>query len=137
MCDVRHNNNMTRVIHTATDAKIVCEMFVKCLIGKGPSETSYANWSKDAKHRVQAKLAGIFEPIWPENNSPLPWRLTKEEKDVLEQRMSNCVWPHYMEPMYYKGIPPAYLRSRISWGYYSPMYFLNSLFIFTCDHIIT
>ena len=79
-------------------------MIIKCLIGKGPSDTSYGNWSKDAKHRAQAKILGIFEPIWPENNGPLPWRLTKDDRDELEERMSNIVWPHYMEPLYYKGI---------------------------------
>lgn len=78
-------------------------MIVKCLVGKGPSDTSYGNWSKDAKHRKQAKIQGIFEGIWPENNGPLPWRLTKEDKQELEERMANCVWPHYMEALYYKG----------------------------------
>ena len=87
-----------------TDSKIVCEMIVSNLIGKGPSGTSYANWSKDPKHRAQAKILGIFEDIWPENNGPLPWRLTRHERDELEERMSNVVWPHYIEPMYYKGI---------------------------------
>ena len=78
-------------------------MIMKALIGKGPTGSSYAKWSKDPKHRAQAKMLGIFEHIWPENNGPLPWRLTKDDKCELEGRMYSCVWPHYMEPLYYDG----------------------------------
>ena len=85
------------------DGKITAEMIVRCLIGKGPYDTSYGNWNKDEKHRTQAKILGIFEPIWPENGGALEWRLTKNDKVILEQRMKSCVWPHYMERLYYKG----------------------------------
>lgn len=76
---------------------------MKISIGKGPSGSSYANWSKDAKHRKQAKLLNIYEDVWPENGGPLPWRLTKDDKDDLDLRMANVIWPHYMERLYYKG----------------------------------
>ena len=76
---------------------------MKAMIGKGPTGTSYANWNKDLKHRSQAKMLGIFENIWPENNGPLPWRLTQADKRELEGRMRSCVWPRYMEPLYYRG----------------------------------
>ena len=79
-------------------------MFVKCLIGKGPSDTSYYSWSKDAKHRKQAKDLGVFEEIWPGNDGPLPWRLTKDQRDFLDDRMSRVVWPHYVERLFYKGL---------------------------------
>ena len=79
-------------------------MMVKGLIGKGPADTSYNSWSKDPRHRKQAKLLGIFEEIWPENDAPLPWRLTKDQRDLLDERMSRVVWPHYVERLFYKGL---------------------------------
>ena len=85
------------------DSKVLCEMIVKCLVGNGESGTSYSSWSKDAKHRVQAEILGIFESIWPGNDGPLPWRLTRENIRFLDERMSRVVWPHYVERLYYKG----------------------------------
>ena len=73
------------------DSKVLCEMIVKCLVGKGESDTSYSSWSKDAKHRVQAELLGIFESIWPGNDGPLPWRLTREKIRFCDERMSRVV----------------------------------------------
>lgn len=89
-------------------------MIIKCLVGKGATGTSYTNWSKDAKHRAQAKILGIFEPIWPENGGELPWRLTKPDKVLLEERMRNCVWPHYMERLFYKGMLPHYIHVTVT-----------------------
>ena len=86
-----------------TDSVLVTNMLVNCFIGKGPSDSSYKSWSLDPKHRAQAKTLGIFESIWPGNGGALPWRLTKDARDLLESRMGNCVWPHYMERLYYKG----------------------------------
>ena len=86
-----------------TDCKVFTENFVKCLVGKGTSTSSYSSWNKDTKHREQAKILGIMESIWPENNGPLPWRLTKRQRELLDKRMSTVVWPHYMERLYYKG----------------------------------
>lgn len=78
-------------------------MVMKILIGKGPQGSSYANWSKDPKHRKQAKLLNVYESVWPENGGPLPWRLTTADKKELDLRMRNVVWPHYFERLYYKG----------------------------------
>ena len=76
---------------------------MKILIGKGSAGTSYANWGKDPKHRKQAKLLNIYESVWPENGGPLPWRLSRADKNELDLRMRNVVWPHYFERLYYKG----------------------------------
>ena len=76
---------------------------MKCFVGKGKSGTGYASWNKDASHRAHAKKLGMFQDIWPENGGPLPWRLTADEKKTVELRMSNVVWPHYVERLYYKG----------------------------------
>lgn len=85
------------------DTKVFTENVVKTLVGKGPAETSYANWNKDLKHRQLAKQLGIMEEIWPENNGPLPWRLTKQQRTMLDKRMGTIKWPHYMERLFYKG----------------------------------
>ena len=85
------------------DSKVLCEMVVKCLVGKGESDTSYSSWNKDGKHRAQAQMLGIFESIWPGNDGPLPWRLTRKQILFLDERMSRVVWPHYVERLYYKG----------------------------------
>ena len=78
-------------------------MVMKILIGKGSAGTSYANWGKDPKHRKQAKLLNIYESVWPENGGPLPWRLSRADKNDLDLRMRNVVWPHYFERLYYEG----------------------------------
>lgn len=85
------------------DSKVLCEAVVKTMIGKGPSESSYSNWSRDPKHRKAAKTFGIMEDIWPENDGALPWRLTKEQRDLLDQQMGRVMWPHYMERLFYRG----------------------------------
>ena len=96
------------------DSKVFCEMVVKCLIGKGPCGTSYHNWNKDDKHRTQARILGIFESIWPGNDGPLPWRLTREQLLFLDKRMSRVLWPHYVERLYYKGYS-FWLRPSRMW----------------------
>ena len=85
------------------DSKVFCEMVVKCLVGKGRADTSYHSWNKDVKHRRQAQILGIFESVWPGNDGPLPWRLTREQLRFLDERLSRVLWPHYVERLYYKG----------------------------------
>ena len=57
----------------------------------------------DPKHRRQSQIRGIFENVWPDNNGPLPWRLTAAQRRLLDMRMKNVVWPHYMERLCYSG----------------------------------
>lgn len=104
------------------DSKILTEMAMKCLVGKGPTGTSYTNWNKDAKHRRQAQTRGIFRDIWPGNDGPLPWRLTAAQRRILDERMKNIVWPHYMERLCYDG--KIYI--------YYQMYIINHVYIFIC-----
>ena len=72
------------------------------LVGK-VSNCGYSGWNKDTKHREHCKTLGIFEELWTENGGQLPWRLTKAQRLMLDQRMSTVLWPHYIEPLYYKG----------------------------------
>ncbi len=75
---------------------------MKLLVGK-VSGCGYQSWNKDATHRQQCKTLGIFEELWPENGGHLHWRLTTEQRLLLDQRMSHISWPHHVEPLYYKG----------------------------------
>ena len=87
---------------------------MKLLVGKG-SHGMYKNWQKkDDKHRRQCKLRGVFESCWPENGGPLPWRLTKEQVQLLDTRMSNVMWPHYMERLFYRGAS-CWIKSNRMW----------------------
>lgn len=92
--------NVGEMMH---DSKVFTEMVVKTLVGKGPAESGYQTYNKDAAHRRQAKTLGIMEDTWPENGGPLPFRLTKPQRDLLHKRMASVVWPHYMERLFYKG----------------------------------
>lgn len=85
-----------------TDSKNTAENFVKLLVGK-VSNCGYSAWDKDANHRQHCETLGIFPELWPNNGEPLHWRLTKEQRLLLDNRMSRVLWPHYLEPLYYRG----------------------------------
>ena len=86
------------------DSKIFIEMLLKVLVGKG-DQGFYAAWSeaKDAKHRREAQMLGIYPDIWIPRNGPLPYRLTRAQIKVLDDRMGLLLWPHYVERLYYEG----------------------------------
>ena len=84
--------------------KNLCDNIVRLLIGRTNSgEDGYSGWGKDDSHRAHAKKLGIFESIWKGNDGPLPWRLSRQERNMLDKRTSNIAWPHYVEPLYYRG----------------------------------
>ena len=33
----------------------------------------------------------------------LPWRLTKSQRMLMDERTKNMLWPHYVERLYYRG----------------------------------
>ena len=86
------------------DSKIFVEMLLKVLVGKG-DQGMYTAWSeaKDAKHRREAQMLGIYPDIWPRRNGPLPYRLTRAQIKVLDDRMGLLLWPHYVERLFYDG----------------------------------
>ena len=88
--------NVPEIMH---DIKNLCDSFVRLLIGK---TTNYA-WNRDSSHRVHAKKLDVFPDIWPGVDGALPWRLTREQRLLLDRRTGNIVWPHYVEPLYYRG----------------------------------
>ena len=85
-------------------------MLLKTLVGKVTGAGFYNNWSYDAEHRKQNQLRGIFRSTWPRpdgNNNeplpPLPWRLSKQARLLLDRRMGKLIWPERVEKLYYGG----------------------------------
>ena len=70
------------------------------MIGK---TSNYSGWSRDDSHRRHCKIFGVFPSTWTENGGALPWRLTSDERRMLDTRTGNITWPHYIEPLYYEG----------------------------------
>ena len=85
------------------DLKLLCEMLLKIIIGKGidAGDGGWKGWNRDMEHRVDSAKRGIFRDIWPDRMGPLPWRLTKEELNELDERMKRCSWPHYVDRLEY------------------------------------
>lgn len=93
ICDIMH------------DLKLICEMFTKCVVGTLSREGFYKEWStkkKDTLHRQDCKAYGIFNSFHSSENPP-PWRLTKEQLHICDMRVQSMWWPHYMDPLCYKG----------------------------------
>ena len=91
------------ILHTHIDSKNLCDNIVRLLVGT-VSNCGYSSWGqKDDTHRRQCKKLGVFRETWPENGGALPWRLTKAARELLHGRMMNILWPHYLEPLAYRG----------------------------------
>ena len=78
-------------------------MLLKTLVGKVSEAGFYANWHHDAAHRRENRLKGIFRDTWPENGGPLPWRLTRAQRLMLDARAGTLIWPERLEKLYYDG----------------------------------
>ena len=87
------------------DSKVTLEMLLKLFVGYA-NDGFYKSWKCDRKHRLECKTHNVFRATWPEGDNeggPLPWRLTRDQRQKLNQRMSRVKWPHYIEPLYYDG----------------------------------
>ncbi len=86
------------------DSKIFVEMLLKTLVGKVANGGFYASWHYDDKHRTENQILGIFKPTWKTGeNRPLPWRLTRDQRELLDARVSTLIWPQKVEKLYYNG----------------------------------
>lgn len=86
------------------DVKCVCVMLLKVLVGQG-AHGMYATWnSKDSdnKHREYCRVHNIFPDVHDVDN-PLPWRLTRAQLDVVDDRVKSMWWPHYMDVLHKDG----------------------------------
>ena len=82
------------------DLKSVCDMLLKIMVGKG-SFGMYEYWKKDDDHRLFCEATGIFPEVYA--GGKLPWRLTREEVEILDARVGKIWWPHYMDVLYRDG----------------------------------
>ena len=85
------------------DSKLVLEMLLKLMVGY-TNEGCYKGWGKkDQTHRANFKYYGFCRHLWADRDTPLPWRLTAEQRKLLDERMRNVVWPHYTDRLAYRG----------------------------------
>ena len=97
----------------------VIKMELRMLVGKLGSGKFYQDWKNlDSLHRAECELRGVFASVWKRElddlaaadspvESPLPWRLTKDQHDEVYN-------PHltmfcYLTPT---SRPLLYLRSN-------------------------
>ena len=86
------------------DSKIFVEMLLKTLVGKVQDGGFYGSWSYDDKHRKENQILGIFKSTWStDENGPFPWRLSRAQRLLLDERMSTLIWPEKIEKSYYNG----------------------------------
>lgn len=86
--------NIGEVMH---DLKNFCDMLLKVIVGKG-RYGMYQHWlpRDDARHRLHCQVHNIFPQVHDKHN-PLPWRLSREDVDNLNNRVCRMSWPHYMD----------------------------------------
>jgi len=78
-------------------------MILKLMVGYVYDAGCFSSWGKkkDDKHRADFERYGLYENLW--RDTPLPWRLTTEERKFLDERMKETVWPHYTDRLAYRG----------------------------------
>ena len=79
----------------------VTKMILRDLVGANGSGGLYMGWvGKDAKHRIECQLHGVFPSVWHragQRNAPLPWRLNHMALEEVNRRALAIVYPHYCE----------------------------------------
>ena len=84
------------------DLKCFCVMCLRTLVGNHSSHGMYKGWDYDVKHREECEVNGIFPQVWDLEGS-LPWRLTREQVQMLDERVRRMWWPHYRDKLHSKG----------------------------------
>ena len=88
------------------DYKLLCEMSLKGLVGAHSSHGMYKAWAtkrKDNSHRQDCRAYNIFAEYYSDDDSPPPWRLSKEEVGMCDRRVQSIWWPHNMDPPCFGG----------------------------------
>ena len=83
------------------DGKCFSEMTLRGLVGHA-SNGFYAGWGrKDEQHREECRVFGIFEDFVAGNEPP--WRLTKIQRQLMDQRVLSMWWTHYCDKLAWDG----------------------------------
>ena len=72
------------------------------LVGTHSKQGMYKQWSatrKDHLHRQDCRAYNIFAEFHSDDDTPPPWRLSKEEVIMCDLRVRSMWWPHYMDPL--------------------------------------
>ena len=88
------------------DYKLLCEMSLKGLVGANSSYGMYKAWAtkrKDSLHRQDCHAYDIFREFADNDDSPPPWRLSKQEVKRCDLRVLSMWWPHHMDPPCFGG----------------------------------
>ena len=73
--------------------------FVSLQVGHGP-RGKYKDWDtrRDNIHRAESEIYNVFPQTWMEHDEVnLPWRLSKEDVQVVDARVRSIVYPHHCE----------------------------------------
>lgn len=114
------------------DEKCFLDMMVKGLVGRGP-KGMYKQWArKDSLHRMDCAAYGIF-PAFANGDTLLPpWRLSKDNVDIVDLRIRSMWWPHYRD-MVCKKHGSFWKHSDMMWKCSQKRYILRVL-LPTCLH---
>ena len=101
-CDIMH------------DVKNVCVMVLRILVGHG-EHGMYHSWDarKDQSHREYCRYHNIFPEVHDDSN-PLPWRLSRAAVDIIDARVQNMWFPHYMDVPHRDGFS-FWKKSHLMW----------------------
>ena len=55
----------------------------------------------------------MFPQVW-DGSQPLPWRLSKDDRDLLNSRVINMWWPHYRDKLHRHG-KSFWLKPKHCW----------------------
>ena len=74
----------------------VTKQALRIMVGRG-SGGLFIGWNKDAKHRAECEIHGVFPQVWHDNDGDLPWRLDETAMREVDRRTLALVYPHYCE----------------------------------------
>ena len=89
--------NMPDKMH---DIKCFTDMVVKGLVGHA-SDGFYKAWNKDARHRKECGVFGIFDDFVRGGHPP--WRLTPNQVKLMDKRVRSMWWTHYTDKLCWDG----------------------------------
>ena len=87
------------------DKKCFCVRFLETLVGSNASDGIYLKWrqkKRDIQHREDCEVYDIFEEVH-DGTTSFPWRLSKDDVNMLDQIVRSMWWPHYVDILHWEG----------------------------------
>ena len=95
------------------DIKCVCVATLKTIVGYVHDGGMYDSWKQDPRHRFECAVLGTFPEVTDTDN-PLPWRLTRDELSIVNERVCNMWWPHHTHRLAKNG-ESFFIKSKRCW----------------------